>query len=171
MTAHACYLALVGLIAVQRLAETRRSKRHHDALLKRGAQEFGASHYPVMVVLHGSWLFACAAEAWWLVSEPPSWVWIAPALVSLVLGQVLRILAMNALGDRWTTRVIVLPDEPLITGGIFKVFRHPNYVGVVLEIAALPLVFGCWRTAVFYTLANALLLRHRRAVEEEALGG
>jgi methyltransferase len=164
-------LALVALIALQRLAETRRSKRHQDALLQRGAQEFGAAHYPVMVVLHGSWLFACAAEAWWWVSEPPSWLWVVPALLGLVAGQTLRILAMQALGERWTTRVIVLPGEPLVTGGVFTVFRHPNYVGVVLEIAALPLVFGCWRTALFYTVANAFLLRHRRVIEEEALGG
>ena len=166
-----CYLALVGLVAVQRLAETARSRRHEKALRERAAQEFGAGHFPVMVALHTTWLFACAAEAIWLVSGPPNPFLAVGMLVVVIMGQALRLLAMRSLGERWTARVLVLPDEPLITTGAFTHVRHPNYVGVVLEIFALPLVFGCWRTAIFFTIANALLLRHRIAVEEEALGG
>ena len=166
-----CYVGLVGLVAVQRLAETARSRRHEKALLARGAKEHGAGHFPVMVALHGTWLFACAAEAIWVVGQPPHPALAISMLVLVVVGQFLRLVAMRSLGERWTARVIVLPDEPLITTGAFTYVRHPNYVGVVLEIFALPMVFGCWRTAVLYSVANGLLLRHRIAVEEEALGG
>ena len=166
-----CYVGLVGLVAVQRLAETERSRRHEKALFERGAQEYGAGHFPVMVALHGTWLFACAAEAIWVVGQPPHPALAISMLVLVVVGQFLRLVAMRSLGERWTARVIVLPDEPLITTGAFTYVRHPNYVGVVLEIFALPMVFGCWRTAVLYSVANGLLLRHRIAVEEEALGG
>ena len=166
-----CYLSLVGLVALQRLAETARSRRAERLLLKRGAKEFGAGHFPVMVALHGTWLLACAAEAWWLEPQMPQPVLAVCMLVLLIVGQTLRLLAMRALGERWTARVMVLPDAPLIQSGIFTHLRHPNYVGVVLEIAALPLIWGCWRTALVYSLANGILLKHRIGVEEEALGG
>ena len=166
-----CYLALVGLVAIQRLAETARSRRHEKALRARGAEEFGAGHFPVMVALHTTWLLCCAAEAIWLAPAPPNPYLAVGMLVLVVVGQTLRLLAMRSLGERWTARVLVLPNEPLVTTGAFTHVRHPNYVGVVIEIFALPLVYAGWRTALFFTVANALLLRHRIAVEEEALGG
>lgn len=171
MTPIGLYLALVVAVAVQRLWETGRSKRNVAALLARGAEEHGAGHFPVMVALHGSWLVACAAEAWFAVPEPPPTVLWVGALIVLAVGQALRLLAMRALGERWTARVIVLPGAPLVEHGLFRWIRHPNYVGVILEIAALPLVYGAWRGALAFSIANALLLRHRIAVEEEALGG
>jgi methyltransferase len=166
-----CYLSLVALVALQRLAETQRSRRAERLLREQGAQEFGAAHFPIMVALHGSWLVACAAEAWWLQSDVPQPVLAITMLILLATGQTLRLLAMRALGPRWTARVIVLPKAPLIESGIFARVRHPNYLGVVLEIAALPLIWGCWRTALVFSLANGVLLKHRIAVEEEALGG
>jgi methyltransferase len=166
-----CYLSLVALVALQRLAETARSRRAERLLREQGAQEFGARHFPLMVALHGMWLIACAGEAWWLQPEPPHALLAVIMLLLLVAGQTLRFLAMRALGPRWTARVMVLPDAPLIESGIFTRFRHPNYLGVVVEIAALPLIWGCWRTALVFSLANGLLLKHRIAVEEEALGG
>jgi methyltransferase len=165
-----CYLSLVGLVALQRLAETARSRRNERALRLRGAQEFGAGHFRVMVALHASWLVACALEAIFQPSSPPAALAI-PMLILLFSGQALRLLAMRALGERWTARVLVLPDAPLIKAQVFRYLRHPNYLGVVLEIAALPLIWGCWRSALFFSLANGLLLKHRIRVEEEALGG
>ena len=165
-----CYLSLVGLVALQRLAETRRSKRNERTLRKSGAQEFGAAHFPVMVTLHAFWLVACALESFFNPSPPPAALAI-PMLALLFCGQALRLLAMRALGERWTARVLVLADAPLVEAGIFRYLRHPNYVGVVLEIAALPLIWVCWRSALVFSLANALLLKHRIRIEEEALGG
>ena len=169
MTPIGIYLTLVAAVAAQRLWETGRSKRNVAALLERGAVEHGAGHFPVMVALHGTWLVSCAAEGFLIGEPPPAALWIG-ALIALTIGQTLRILAMRALGPRWTARVIVLPDAPLVDSGLFRWIRHPNYAGVIIEIAALPLVFGAWRTAIVFSVANALLLRHRVAVEEEALG-
>ena len=162
-----CYVGLVGLVAVQRLAETA-LERHEKALFERGAQvrcrslsgDGCAARYVA---------FACAAGAVWVVGQPPHPALAISMLVLVVVvftarGDALVGGAMDRPGDR-------LPDEPLITTGAFTYVRHPNYVGVVLEIFALPMVFGCWRTAVLYSVANGLLLRHRIAVEEEALGG
>jgi methyltransferase len=167
----ACYLALLGLIALQRLAETRRSRRNEAGLRRRGAVEHGSGHFPLMVALHTLWLISCALEAWFLVQSAPQPLLMGLAVIALLAGQALRILAIHSLGERWTVRVLVLPDSALVESGIFRRFRHPNYIGVCLEIAALPLIFGCWRTAIFFSLANAALLRHRIAVEEAALGG
>jgi methyltransferase len=162
------YLGLVGLIALQRLNEMRRSARNEVGLKALGGYEVGAGHFPLMRALHTLWLVACALEA--VTLEIPDSRGVATAgLLGLMVGQSLRIAAIRALGARWTVRVIVVPGEILVRGGIFRWLRHPNYLGVVIEIAALPLAFGCWWTAGVFSVANLLLLRHRIAVEEAAL--
>ena len=104
-----------------------------------------------------------------IISELPPVGLSVAAFMCLLMGQVLRLTAMNTLGARWTTRIIVLPKVDVVAGGIFKYIRHPNYLGVILEIAALPLVFGCWRTTLGFTVANGALLWVRIQAEEEAL--
>ncbi len=162
------YTLLVLLVAVQRLLELRVSRRHERSLRARGAVEVGAGHYPVMVALHTLFLVSCAAEVWWLGRPFVPWLgWTALAV--LVAAQGLRYWTISTLGERWTTRVLVPPGEPLVAGGPFRYLRHPNYLAVALEIAALPLVHAAWLTAVVFSLANALLLRARIGVEERAL--
>lgn len=163
------YTLLVALVAVQRLVELRVSKRHERALRARGAVEAGAGHYPVMVALHTLFLAACVAEVWGLGRPFVPWLG-GPALAVLLLAQALRYWTISTLGDRWTTRVLVPPGEPPVTGGPFRLLRHPNYLAVALEIAALPLAHSAWLTALLFSLANALLLRVRIGVEERALG-
>ena len=166
-TAQLVYLALVAAVAAQRVWELRISARHTAALLKRGGREVASSHYPVMAALHTTWLFACAAESFW--ASPPSYLVAGLGLALLIAGQTLRILAIKTLGERWTTRIIVLREGDPVVGGIFKYVRHPNYLGVIIEIAALPLIFGCWYTAVLFSLANGALLTVRIRAEEQAL--
>lgn len=162
------YTLLVALVAVQRLAELRVSRRHERALRARGAVEAGAGHYPVMVALHALFLVACAAEVWLL--ERPFVPWLGwPALAVLLAAQGLRYWTLSTLGERWTTRVLVPPGEPPVTAGPFRFVRHPNYLAVALEIAALPLIHTAWLTALLFSLANAALLRVRIGVEERAL--
>jgi methyltransferase len=162
------YTVLVALVAVQRLVELRVSKRHERSLRERGAVEAGAGHYPVMVALHTLFLVACVAEVWWLGRPFVPWLgW--PALAVLAAAQGLRYWTISTLGERWTTRVLVPPEEPLVAGGPFRFVRHPNYLAVALEIAALPLVHAAWLTALVFSLANAVLLRVRIGVEEKAL--
>lgn len=162
------YTLLVLLVAVQRLVELRVSKRHERRLRARGAVEAGAGHYPVMVALHTLFLVSCVVEVWWLGRPFVPWLgWTALAV--LVAAQGLRYWTISTLGERWTTRVLVPPDEPRVAGGPFRYLRHPNYLAVALEIAALPLVHAAWLTAVVFSLADALLLRVRIGVEERAL--
>ncbi|HLE85763.1 MAG TPA: isoprenylcysteine carboxylmethyltransferase family protein [Thermoanaerobaculia bacterium] len=164
------YTALVGLVALQRLAELALSRRHERRLRSRGAVEVGDGHYPWMVALHAAFLVSCLAEVWWL-ARPFVPALAAIALAVLVAATGLRIWTLRTLGGRWTTRVLVLPGEALVTGGPYRHLRHPNYLAVVLEVAALPLVHTAWATALAFSAANALLLRVRIGVEERALDG
>ena len=162
------YFILLALLAGQRLFELRLAARNLSALLAQGAVERGASHYPYMVALHGSWFAACGVEAAWLGTAPAGALSLF-AGAGLVLGQLLRIVTIRTLGERWTTRVLVVPGEPPVASGVFKYLRHPNYLGVRIELVAVPLIFGAWRSALIYFLLNEALLWVRVRVEERAL--
>jgi len=164
------YTGLVLLVALQRLAELALSRRHERRLRSRGAVEVGGGHYPWMVALHAAFLAFCLAEVWWL-GRPFVPALAAIALVVLLAATGLRAWTLRTLGARWTTRVLVLPGEPLVAGGPYRFLRHPNYLAVVLELAALPLVHTAWATAVVFSALNLVLLRVRIGVEERALYG
>jgi methyltransferase len=163
------YVALVLAVALMRLAELRVASQHLRWALARGGVEHGRGHYPAMVALHTALLVGCLVEVP-LSGRPfiPALGW--PALAALVLAHLLRWWCITALGKRWTTRVVVLPGAPLVTGGPYRWLRHPNYVAVALEGLALPLVHTAWVTAVAFSVLNAvLLLGFRIPVEERAL--
>jgi methyltransferase len=162
------FTVMIAAVALQRLWELRISQRNLLALRARGAYEVGAAHYPWMVVMHTAFLLSCVAEVW-LLGRPWRFEIAAAALAVLLAALVLRWWVLATLGDRWTTRVMVLPDHELITRGPYRWLRHPNYVAVVLEIAAIPMLHGAWLTAVVFSIANLLLLRARVGVEERAL--
>jgi methyltransferase len=164
------FTALVVLVALQRLAELVLSRRNERRLRARGAVEAGAGHYAWMVALHAVFLASCVAEPWWL-GRPFVPALAGAALPVLLAATGLRIWTLRTLGGRWTTRVLVLPGAALVTGGPYRLLRHPNYLAVVLEVAALPLVHTAWATALAFSAANALLLRRRIRVEERALDG
>lgn len=164
----ALYTALVAAVALQRLAELAVSRRHERWLRARGAHEVGAGHYPWMVALHTAFLASCVLEVW-LLSPPLRPPLAAAMLAVLAAATGLRYWALTTLGRRWTTRVLILPGAPRIEGGPYRFLAHPNYLAVVLEIAALPLVHGAWRTALGFTLANAALLTVRIREEERGL--
>lgn len=164
----AAYLLLVLAVAIQRLTEVRISRRHVRALKAQGAVEHAAHQVPVMVLLHGLWLAACVAEPL-LWDRPVSPGLAATAFALLLAGQALRWSARRALGPRWTVPIITLPGVPRVTTGPFRYLSHPNYLGVVIEIAALPLIHAAYVTAGVFTLANAVLLTWRIAAEERAL--
>lgn len=162
------YVALVALVALQRLLELAVSKRNERRLRERGAVEAGRGHYPWMVALHTAFLLSCLAEVW-LLRRPFVLDLAVLALAVLVAASVLRYWTIRRLGGRWSTRVLVLPGEPPVVGGPYRFLRHPNYLAVVLEIAALPLVHTAWLTALVFSVANAILLGVRIRAEEAAL--
>lgn len=168
MDTRTLFTALVLLAAVGRLLELRVANRNRRALLARGGIESGSGHYPWMVALHTVWLIACLAEVWLL--DRPFIPWLgALALATFLTAFALRYWVISTLGERWTTRIVVLPGLPPITGGPYRWLRHPNYLAVVLEILSLPLVHTAWLTALVFSLLDGILLRVRIRAEEESL--
>jgi methyltransferase len=164
------FTGLLALVVLQRLLELSVARRNREWLLTRGGHEIGAGHYPAMVALHTLFLLSCLTEVW--LAERPFLPPLAVAMVAvLLLATGLRYWAIRTLGHRWTTRVIVLPGAPRIASGPYRFLRHPNYLAVVLEIAALPLVHTAWLTASVFTVANAAVLTVRIRVEERGLRG
>ena len=156
-------LVILALVTLERLAELWLSNRNTRRLLLRGAHEHAPGHYPLIVALHGAWL----AILWWLAPERP----IQPFWLALFfLIELVRLWVLATLGERWTTRIIVIPGAPLVSAGPYRFTNHPNYLVVVAEILVLPLVFGLWRTALVFTLLNAALLAIRIRQENRALG-
>ncbi len=162
------YLALVALVAAERLFELRRTRRNLARLERRGGYLVGEGHYPWMVLLHTGLLVAAPLEV--LGLERPFVAPLAAVATLLVAATMaLRYWAIVTLGERWTTRIVVVPGEAPVEDGPYRFVRHPNYVAVVVEVAALPLVHTAWWTAIAFSLANALVLRQRIRAEEEAL--
>jgi methyltransferase len=164
------YLVLVALVAVERLAELAVSVRNARWSFRRGARETGRGHFPPMVALHTGLLVGCALEA--VVAHRPFLPALGWPMLALVLAaQALRWWCVATLGHRWNTRVIVLPGAPLVAGGPYRWLRHPNYLAVVVEGCALPLVRTAWITALTFGVLNALLLTVRIRCENAALAG
>lgn len=155
-------VAILALVTLQRLFELWLSDRNRKWLLARGGLEEGAAHYPALIALHVLWL----ATLWWLAPGRP--------LDLLLLGlylllQAARVWSIATLGRHWTTRIIVLPDAPLVRSGPYRFVDHPNYVIVSIEIALLPLVFGLWQVAFVFSVLNAVVLTIRIRAENRAL--
>lgn len=162
------YYLLILAVGGERLVELVISKRHAAWALARGGREYGRSHYPYMVAIHTALLIGCVVEVWTL--ERPFLPWLGwPMLAVVVLSQALRYWCIATLGKRWNTLVIVLPGVPLVQKGPYRFFKHPNYVAVVAEGIALPLVHSAWITALLFTVANAAVLAVRINVENAAL--
>jgi methyltransferase len=162
------YTGLVVLVAVVRLLELAVSRRNIARLEARGAVEAGRSLYPWMVTVHAAFLIACVAEVW-LLDRPFIPLLAAFALGLLAGAAALRFWVMATLGERWTTRVMVVPDAPPVVAGPFRRLRHPNYLAVVIEFMALPMVHTAWLTALLFSIADAAVLVRRIRTEEAAL--
>jgi methyltransferase len=168
VTTLVAFTVVVALVGVERLAELVVSKRNAAWSLERGGVETGFGHYPFMVVLHTGLLVGALVEAWLRRPDVPSALaWSMLALV--VASQALRWWCITTLGRRWNTRVIVVPGLPPVDSGPYRLMRHPNYVAVVVEGVALPLVHASWITALVFTVANAALLTVRIRAEDAAL--
>jgi methyltransferase len=163
------YLILLVAIAGERVLELILSRRNVRLALSRGGIEVGQSHYPVMVIFHVLFLVWCAIAS--LTRARPFASGVATlALGGTIAAQALRYWVVRTLGERWNTRVIVVPGEAPVTSGPFRYLRHPNYLAVVMELACLPLIRGLWLTAIVFSIANAALLTIRIPLEERALG-
>lgn len=151
------YTVLVLATGVERIAELVVSNRNARWSFARGGVEFGRRHFPPMVALHTGLLLACLAEVW--LGGRPFIPWLGWPMFALVLAsQGLRWWCITVLGPRWNTRVIVVQGLPLVHRGPYRWLKHPNYVAVIVEGFALPLVHTAWITALVFTVLNAILL-------------
>jgi methyltransferase len=153
----------VGIIfagILQRLFELRISKNNEAYILEQGGKKHSDNLLSAVKALQVSWWIAAIAEVWYF-DRPFIFALAAVALSATLAGQVLRYLSMQALEQRWTLPIMTLPDTPVVDKGIYLYLRHPNWLGVILEIAALPLIHGAYLTAIIFSLANVLLMRQR----------
>jgi methyltransferase len=153
---------ILVLVTVQRLGELVLSRYNTSKLLARGAIEVGAGHYPLIVSVHAAWLIAL-----WIWGRGESVNLVALALFIALQG--LRVWIIATLGARWTTRIIVLPGEPLVASGPYRYLSHPNYAVVAAEIATLPLALHLPVLALIFTGLNAAVLAIRLRAETRAL--
>ncbi|GAA2455547.1 isoprenylcysteine carboxyl methyltransferase family protein [Streptomyces sp. NPDC051041] len=168
MTGQVLFTVLVLAVGLERVAELVVSRRNAAWSLARGGVESGRGHYPFMVALHTGLLAGALVEVW--VRRPdaaPVLAWTMLALVAA--AQALRWWCIATLGRQWNTRVIVVPGAPRVTGGPYRRLPHPNYVAVVVEGLALPLVHSAWITAAVFTVLNGFLLATRIRAEDAAL--
>jgi methyltransferase len=156
------------LTIVQRLWELKISNQHQKDLMIKGAVVVEELNYKFMVLLHSFWLGYLLINSFF--EREYQIFYFAFGLGLFVLGQSLRFMAMKTLGERWTTRIVVLPEAPLIQKSLYKYIKHPNYLGVILEIAALPLMMSDFKATLIFSLINLLILFFRVKKEEASLG-
>lgn len=147
--------------------ELRLSRRNERRARARGALEYGAAHYPLMVALHVLWLLSTLVEGFLRGPEFPVY-WPVP-LALFLLVQPLRYWAIFSLGERWNTKILVVPGDRLVRRGPYRYLSHPNYVVVAIEVLTFPLIFGAWLTALVFSVLNAALLYVRIREESRAL--
>lgn len=159
---------IVVFTVIQRISELFLAKSNEKFIIAAGGKVLPEKNYLFMVLLHTSWLIIILYYSFFdsLKFTPTPFTLF---LILFLLGQTFRIVAIKTLGRRWSTRVMILPEAPAINSGLFNYLRHPNYVGVVIEIAALPLMAGLWQIAFIFSLFNGVILFYRIRFEEEML--
>lgn len=155
-------ILILTLVTVQRLAELMLAKRNTASLLARGGIEKSSGHYPYIVVMHAAWLLLL----WFFASNTQINFWW---LALFIVLQFLRVWVIATLGERWTTRIIVIPGEARVQHGPYRYIAHPNYMIVAAEIIALPMALGLPWVALVFTLLNAAILFVRIRAEAKAL--
>jgi methyltransferase len=168
MSSHLAFTLVVLLVACERIVELVVSKRNLDWSYDQGGLEYGRSHYKYMVLIHVFLLVGALGEVW--ATQPiinPLLFW---GFFSLAMGsQALRWWCIGTLGKRWNTLVVIIPGLPVVKSGPYRWFKHPNYIAVVIEGIALPMVGFAWRTALIFTVLNIFVLSARLKSENVAL--
>ncbi len=157
-------IAVLAFVTAERVAELPLARRNTARLLARGAKEYAPSHFPLIVSLHIAWLAGLWLLGW---DRPIQWGWLA----AFAVLQVLRVWILATLGERWTTRIIVLPGASLVKTGPYRFLSHPNYAVVIGEIAVLPMALGLPLYALVFSILNGIVLWIRISAENSALRG
>src|ERR1035437_514760 len=168
MTGYIAFSILLVVVAIERIIGLVISKRNLRWSFAQGGIEFGRSHYKYMVAIHVFLLSGSLIEVW--VFRPTLISTLSWSMFTLaVASQALRWWCISTLGKRWNTLVVIIPGKPACNTGPYRWFKHPNYVAVVIEGFALPMVGFAWRTAVVFSILNAAVLTARLSSENAAL--
>lgn len=156
--------AVIGFVALQRIGELCLARANTARLMRRGAEEIDRAGYKWFIALHGAWLAALLLGV--PADTAPSW----PLLAAFAVLQLARVWIIASIGERWTTRLIVLDGAPPVKDGPYRWLDHPNYLVVAGELAILPLAFAAVAIAVVFSACNAALVVRRVRLENAALG-
>ncbi|MBS1523238.1 MAG: hypothetical protein JST50_19725 [Bacteroidetes bacterium] len=157
------FIVFIIFLVVQRMAELYISKRNERWLLSQGAIEYGREHYPYIVALHSLFIVSLIVEYYLSGGQPMSYIF----LLLFILLLTFKYWVLSSLGLYWNTKIYRIPGVVAIKRGPYKLFKHPNYVDVVLEIAIIPLVFHLYYTALIFSVLNAIMLSVRIRVENK----
>jgi len=160
-------IAALAVIAASMLFESRLSRRNERALRRAGAIEPDGDVYPAMQWAYPGVFAAMAAEG--VLRGGAGLPMLGAGAAIFAIGKALKYWAVASLGARWSFRVLILPNAPLVTSGPYRWLRHPNYVGVVGELVGSALLLGAPIAGAAGTLLFAELLRRRITVENRAL--
>lgn len=158
---------IITILALQRIIELLIARRNERFVRSKGAKEYDAKGYNIIVFIHIGFFISLTLE-YLLLAKTLSPFW-PPLLVLIILAQILRYWAIGSLGYFWNTKILITPNTKAVNTGPYKYMKHPNYLAVVIEIALIPLIFSCYITAVLFTILNAFILRRRIRIEERAL--
>lgn len=162
------FWVILGILALQRVGELLLNRRNMRRLVGRGGRLVKDDGFVLLAVTHVLFFVFCIVEALVSPYAGTNW-WTIVGLAVFGGGEGLRAWSMVTLGDRWSTRVVIVPGRPLVASGPYKFMRHPIYLGVSLVLLGFPLAFGLWSTAVAITILNVIALRNRIRHEEWAL--
>ena len=162
------FLCLLAAVGVLRLAELRISHRNRQGMLSAGAVPVPEPHFKWIVVIHTGVLIGAAVEVIFL--KRPFILWFAAVMFALfIASNLLRLWVVLTLGRLWNVHVMDSGRIGIVTKGPFRFVRHPNYVGVVLEVISLPLIYSAWMTAIAAALGYCYALSRRVPAEEKVL--
>jgi len=162
------YFVFLMIVSATRLMEMQISKRNAAWAFENGGLEVGKTHFKFMVVLHTAFICSCGIEV--LFTHRPFIPALGYPMLALAIGaQIIRFYTISVLGKFWNARVIFVPDRPVITRGLYRYIRHPNYLAVIVEIFALPMIHTAWITAISFSILNVWMLTVRIRSEELAL--
>lgn len=160
-------VALIVIFATM-AGEAAWSVANERRLLARGGRLVVDASYPWMRIVYPlGFLAVCLEGGWRRVQLSP---WLVAGVTIFVLGKAIKYAAITTLGTRWSFRVLVLPDVPLVTRGIYRVLRHPNYLGVACEVLGAALWMRAPITGTLFAVMFGVILLWRIRIEERALG-
>lgn len=162
------YVYFLALSALEILGETWISARNSRALLQRGAVEIAPALLSIMTLLYGLMYFGSMVE-YFFVPRNISLGWAVIFASLYGLAKIIKFWAIASLGSYWTMRVLILPKSEVVTAGPYKWIRHPNYVAVLMEIAATTLIGKSFYTFLVVIVLFSVTLVFRIRQEEAAL--